>query len=211
MKMLKPSVAWEHGPTYKEALRIVEKAARTCYRSFDRSGPETAEPLIRHCINMGHESVLEHVSFGLRIVTDRGVMAELTRHRIGIAFSIESTRYCRYNGDIEFITPWWYEGKDSAFEKACTVAEESYKALLKNGLSPQGARAVLPLCLKTEIVVTANLREWRHIFHLRRSPAAHPDMRRVMDAAFWMAKTEYPVFFEDTVTEELWEKVILKG
>ena len=210
MRIIKPSVAWEHGPSYPEALRVVEMAARTCYKSFDKSGPETAEPLIRHCIKLGHESVLEHVAFGLRFITDRGVMAELTRHRVGIAFSIESTRYCRYSGDIEFITPWWYEGKDSAFEKACTVAEEAYKALLKNGLSPQGARAVLPLCLKTEIVVTANLREWRHIFKLRRSPAAHPDMRRVMEAAHEMAKTEYPVFFEDTVTEELWEKEITK-
>ena len=197
MKLIKPSVAWEHGPSYPEALRVVEMSARTCYKSFDKSGPETAEPLIRHCIKLGHESILEHVAFGLRLITDRGVMAELTRHRIGIAFSIESTRYCRYSGEIEFVRPWWYEDNDRMFENACSVAEVSYKALLKNGLSPQGARAVLPTCLKTEIVATANIREWRHIFRLRRSPAAHPDMRGLMDAAWEMARTNYPVFFEE--------------
>ena len=197
MKLIKPYVSWEHGPSYPEALRVVEMSARTCYKSFDKSGPETAEPLIRHCIKLGHESILEHVAFGLRFVTDRGVMAELTRHRTGIAFSIESTRYCRYNGEMEFVRPWWCGNNDRVFENACSVAEASYKALLKNGLSPQGARAVLPNCLKTEIVATANIREWRHIFKLRRSPAAHPDMRGLMDAAYEMARTNYPVFFED--------------
>lgn len=197
MKIIKPSVAWEHGPSYPEALRVVEMAARTCYKSFDKSGADTAEPLIRHCIKLGHESILEHVAFGLRLITDRGVMAELTRHRIGVAFSIESTRYCRYAGEIEFVSPWWYEDNDRVFENACRVAEVSYRALLKNGLSPQGARAVLPNCLKTEIVATANIREWRHIFKLRRSSAAHPDMKGLMDRAYEIARMNYPVFFEE--------------
>ena len=202
MRIIKPSVSWEHGPTYQEALRIVEMAARTCYRSFDKSGEHTAEPLIRHCIRLGHESILEHVAFGLRLITDRGVTHELVRHRIGVAFSQESTRYVRYNGEMEFIEPWWWEDSNideivsRHFANACEDAEDRYHEMLKHGAAPQAARAVLPNCLKTEIVATANLREWRHIFKLRRSPAAHPDMRGLMDAAHEMAKTNYPVFFE---------------
>ena len=202
MKLIKPSVAWEHGPSYTEALRVVEMSARTCYKSFDKSGPETAEPLIRHCIKLGHESILEHVAFGLRLVTDRGVTHELVRHRTGVAFSQESTRYVRYNGEMEFIEPWWWDddGIDEIvsrhFANACDDAEDRYHEMLKHGAAPQAARAVLPNCLKTEIVATANIREWRHIFRLRRSPAAHPDMRGLMDAAWEMAKTNYPVFFE---------------
>lgn len=202
MRIIKPSVSWEHGPTYQEALRVVEMAARTCYRSFDKSGPETAEPRIRHCIRLGHESILEHVAFGLRLITDRGVTHELVRHRIGVAFSQESTRYVRYNGEMEFIEPWWWgdDGIDEIvgrhFANACEDSEDRYHEMLKHGSAPQAARAVLPNCLKTEIVATANLREWRHIFRLRRSPAAHPDMRGLMDAAHEMARTNYPVFFE---------------
>ena len=203
MRIIKPSVAWEHGPTYQEALRIVEMAARTCYKSFDKSGPETAEPLIRHCIRLGHESILEHVAFGLRLITDRGVTHELVRHRIGVAFSQESTRYVRYNGEMEFIEPWWWDddGIDEIvshhFANACDDAEDRYHEMLKHGAAPQAARAVLPNCLKTEIVATANIREWRHIFKLRRSPAAHPDMRKLMDTAYEMAVVNYPVFFEE--------------
>ena len=200
MKLIKPSVRWEHGVEYADALRIVECAARTCYQSFHKAAESTAVTLIRQCIKRGHESVLEHVSFGLRLITDRGVTHELVRHRIGVAFSQESTRYVRYQ-DIEFIEPWWWDDRGKINERAAInvalmQAEESYQAMLNCGASPQAARAVLPNCVKTEIVVTANMREWRHIFRLRRSPAAHPDMRGLMDAAWEMAKTNYPVFFE---------------
>ena len=209
MTIIPPSVSFWHGPDYDEALSIVESAARTCYRSEDKAGEGTAEKLIRHCISRGHESVLEHVSFGMRIVCDRGVLAELTRHRIGVAFSVESTRYCNYGQHhIQFIEPWWWHNENetdgdcypwsaSPFINVCDKAEGAYKDLLKRGASPQAARAVLPLSLATTISMTANLREWRHIFKLRCDKAAHPDMRRVMCMALEFARDVYPVFFED--------------
>jgi len=209
MKIIKPSVEIVAMPDYPDALRIIEAAARTCYKSEDKIGPGSAEKLIRHCIKRGHESVLEHVGFTLKIVCDRGVMAELTRHRIGVAFSVESTRYCNYGQHhIQFIEPWWWHNENetdgdcypwsaSPFINVCDKAEGAYKDMLKRGASPQAARAVLPLALATTITITANIREWRHIFNLRCDSAAHPDMVRVMTMARDIAREKLPVFFED--------------
>lgn len=202
MKIIKPSVEIVAMPDYPEALRIIESAARTCYKSEDKIGPGSAEKLIRHCIKRGHESVLEHVGFTLKIVCDRGVMAELTRHRIGVAFSVESTRYVRYDGEMEFVEPWWWEDTDTLnaqiyFRASCVGAEEHYNGIIGHGLPPQAARAVLPMALATTISITANIREWRHIFKLRCDKAAHPDMVRVMTMARDIARGYLPVFFED--------------
>ena len=202
MKIIKPSVEIVAMPEYADALRIIEAAARTCYKSEDKIGPGSAEKLIRHCIKRGHESVLEHVGFTLRIVTDRGVLAELTRHRIGVAFSVESTRYVRYDGDMAFVEPWWWEDRDvdelcrRLFRVVCDDAEDIYLAMINNGMSPQAARAILPLSLATTITMTANIREWRHIFKLRCDKSAHPDMTRVMLMAWDIAQENLPVFFE---------------
>ena len=203
MKIIKPSVEIVAMPTYQEALRIIESAARTCYKSEDKICEGSAEKLIRHCIKRGHESVLEHVGFTLKIVCDRGVMAELTRHRIGVAFSVESTRYVRYDADMAFVEPWWWE--DSVVDEickrhfvvACEDAEDRYAEMIKYGLPPQAARAVLPMSLATTITMTANIREWRHIFKLRCDNAAHPDMGRAMTMAQDIARENLPVFFED--------------
>ena len=201
MKIIKPSVEIVSMPTYSEALRIIESAARTCYKSEDKIGEGSAEKLIRHCIARGHESVLEHVGFTLRIVTDRGVLAELTRHRIGVAFSVESTRYVRYDGEMEFVEPWNWNDRPSLVQyhylTAWSTSESSYISLVKLGESPQAARAVLPMELATTITMTPNIREWRHIFNLRCDKAAHPDMVRVMTMARDIARGKLPVFFED--------------
>lgn len=201
MELIKPSVTFVYGTSNNIALATIEMAARTCYQSFEKSGPGSAERLIRHCIQRGHESVLEHVSASINIVCDRGVTHELVRHRVGVAYSQESTRYVNYkNQDMEFIEPWWW-GENAQgqvrFANLCREAEHAYKAMIEFGMTPQSARAVLPNALKTEIVVTANIRAWRHIFRLRRDKAAHPDMRRVMDMAFDILSKMYPVFFED--------------
>lgn len=202
MKLIKPSVTFVYGPSNDIALAIIEQAARTCYQSFEKSGPGSAERLIRHCIQRGHESVLEHVAASLHIICDRGVTHELVRHRVGAAYSQESTRYVNYkDSDMEFIEPWWWGENtlaQAAFANTCKRAEHAYKTMIDDaGMAPQAARAVLPNALKTEIVVTANFRAWRHIFRLRRDKAAHPDMRRVMYMAFDILATTYQVFFED--------------
>lgn len=202
MIIVKPSVVPEYLPKYPEIVRLIERAARTCYKSEDKIGPGSAEKLISTCIRRGHESVLEHGNISLRFTTDRGVTHELVRHRVGVAYSQESTRYCDYkNGSIEFVEPWWFkdaaENDRSLFIEACRVSEKIYHEMRYHGMSPQAARAVLPNALKTEIVVTANVREWRHIFVLRCAAAAHPDMVRVMSMSKYILTNKYPVLFQD--------------
>lgn len=139
---------------------------------------------IRRIIKRGHESVLEHASASFRIVTDRGVTHELVRHRLA-SYSQESTRYCNYadgkfDGEITVVKPSTISDKARpTWELAVKEAERSYLEMIRVGEPAQVARSVLPTCLKAEIVMTANFREWRHFLKLRLEPAAHPDMRVV--------------------------------
>ena len=128
--------------------------------------------------------------YAAKFICDRGVSHELVRHR-PCSFAQESTRYVNYGGkDMEFIEPDEYgEGVDltqDRFKEACKLSERYYNDLLKYGdLSPQQARAVLSNALKTEIVVTADATEWKHIRKLRTAKSAHPDMQRVMNMMPW--------------------------
>lgn len=129
---------------------------------------------------------------------------EIVRHRLA-SYCQESTRYCNYGKDqfgaeITVIAPaWTSEGylPYTMWRKACLEAEEKYFALLNIGCTPQEARSVLPNSTKTEVVMTANLREWRHFIKLRISPAAHPDMRKIAKRLYDLLSLRYPVFFED--------------
>lgn len=169
-------------------LRLIELAGRTCYKSEDRASLESAGIFVSQiCNTFKHESVIEHAGMSVRFICDRGVSHELVRHRL-CAFSQESTRYCNYSkarfgNEITVIKPCFWDESSSAYvrwEKACMEAEASYFGLLSINASAQQARSVLPNSLKTEIVVTANMREWKHIFKLRTSDKAHPQMREIM-------------------------------
>ena len=201
MKIIEPSVQIIGTINGENMLKNIELAARNCYKSEDKIKDGSAARLITACIKRGHESILEHEKISVRIICDRGVMAELTRHRIGVAFSIESTRYCRYDGgDMVFIRPcFWKEGSAemSAWEIAMSKAEEEYNRLIELGAKPEEARDVLPLSLKTEIFMTANLREWRHIFKLRSAKAAHPQIKEVMNKLLSLFKEQVPIIFDD--------------
>lgn len=208
MKIIEPSVEFitpmdeEVG---RDMLRRVELIGRTCYKSEDRITAESAEKFVKALIKRGHESVLEHCSFTLRFICDRGISHEIVRHRLA-SYSQESTRYCNYGKDDEitvimpcFFTPGMrnYE----RWEESCSDAEDAYLDLLELGATPQEARAVLPNSLKTEVVMTANIREWRHFFRLRCSKAAHPQMRQVACMALRMCHLYMPVFFDDVYQE----------
>ena len=277
MKIIKPSVEFYGAvPTdYEGALRFIEMAGRTCYRSEDKITPDSAEAFGRKLIKAGHLAMVEHSNlvikkpfdiysppdyptefkylnvllaggfvyiggnltawyylgqhlewdaefvqpfnemygelFGLKVdedsysqweicphneipkelhrysakfICDRGVSHELVRHR-PCSFAQESTRYVRYDGNMEFIEPDgfmdWDENAAICMEEEFKRAELAYNYLLSNGgLKPQQARAVLPNALKTEIVVTADVAEWQHLFKLRCAPSAHPDFRRLV-------------------------------
>ena len=194
----------------------IERAGRTSHRS--EGPPEDREPFIRRLIAMGHESVLEHVAINAVIKTDRGVMAELTRHRVGVGFTISSTRYVRHDGDsapFEVIRPPFPErvpfdepgpraryGANPANcghrgERAMDEAAQNYLQLLCWGAPPELARSALPLCFASDIFMTGNVREWRLIFRQRTSEAAHPQMRSLMRDGLAQMKALYPVLFDD--------------
>lgn len=183
----------------EEILRHIELCGRICYKSEDKITPDSSLRFVGGLIKRGHESVLEHFSFSVRFVCDRGVTHEIVRHRIA-SYSQESTRYCNYEkaDSITFIKPFFLEGEAYAdWEKAMQNAEDSYMKLIREGAKPEQARSVLPNSLKTEIVMTANLREWRHFLKLRSASGAHPQIREVAIPLLNELKEKIPVVFDD--------------
>lgn len=203
MKEICASVVLEDELDGIAILRRIEKAGRTCYKSDSRISDDSYIPFVKKIIELGHESVLEHEKVTLRIICDRGVSHEIVRHRIG-SYSQESTRYCNYineefGKEITVITPlFWDEGSPllEIWRLAMLAAEKVYFNLLENGARPQEARSVLPHSLKTEIVVTYNLREWRHFLKLRTASASHPQMREVAAMCKDILKKSIPIVFD---------------
>jgi len=194
-------------------LNLIEVAGRTCYKSEEKITNDSAEKFVKMVTRRGHHSVIEHASVTVKIICDRGVTHEIVRHRL-CSFSQESTRYCNYKGGVTFVIPPWctelFEGNYN-FKQLCSDwsqatstwciamldAERQYQYLLSCNWSPQQARSVLPNSTKTEIVITANVREWRHIFTLRCSKASHPQMNEVMRPLHQEMKQLIPVIFDD--------------
>jgi len=201
-EILKPYVVFEDEVNGEEILKRLEKYGRVCYKSEDKIAPGTAQKLLAAIIQRGHESVLEHEKVTVRFVCDRGVTHELVRHRIA-SYSQESTRYCNYRTKgVRVIEPIFYlgEGNKTKYEEwleAMLDAERHYLRLLELGSTPQEARTVLPNSLKTEIVVTFNIREWRHFFKLRCSKAAHPQMRELTVPLLLQFQKKIPLLFDD--------------
>ena len=185
-------------------MKRLEEIGRVCYKSEDKITDDSYKKFLGNIIKRGHESVLEHCSITMKFICDRGVTHEIVRHRIG-SYSQESTRYCNYSNDkfgneITVIKPCFFgEGSDKykIWYLGCKDAETAYFNLIYEGATPQEARSVLPNSLKTEIVVTYNIREWRHFFKLRCSKAAHPQMREVAKMAFEQFYKYMPELFED--------------
>lgn len=204
MKVIEPKVEFISVIDGKAILKQIEQCGRVCYKSENNIAAGTAEKFVANIIKRGHEAVLEHFSFSVKFTCDRGVTHEIVRHRVA-SYCQESTRYCNYANDkfgseITVIKPLYLEpgtlGYDAWF-MACQTAEGAYFDLLDWGCSPQEARAVLPNSLKTEIIMTANLREYRHFFKLRCAKAAHPQMREVANMLLKMCKEQIPVVFDD--------------
>lgn len=204
MKIINPSYEIVDRLNKKEILEKLERCGRVCYKSEDKISETSSSDFVKMIKSRKHESVLEHVSFTVKFVFDRGVSHEIVRHRLA-SFSQESTRYCNYskgkfNKEITVIKPCFFDVGSEEYEAwSCAMqdAERAYFKLINLGASPQEARSVLPNSLKTEIYVTANLREWMHIFRLRTSAAAHPQMREVMCKLYDEVSTELPEIYED--------------
>ena len=187
-----------------EVLKKIERVARTCYKSEDYIKEGSAERLVKSLIDRGHEAMLEHYSFSVKFVCDRGVSHEIVRHRVA-SFAQESTRYCNYSKDkfgneLTFIKPcFWgeYSHEYISWCESMRDAEIKYFELLKLEVTPEQARSVLPNSIKTEIVMTSNLREWRHFLKLRTAQAAHPQMRELTIPLLKELKKKIPVMFDD--------------
>lgn len=208
MKIIKPSVDFITPINGSTILSRIEECGRVCYKSEGRIAPGSAEGFCRNIIKNGHEAVLEHCSFTVRFIVDRGVSHEIVRHRLA-SYCQESTRYCNYANDqfgaeITVIEPCYLAKNTQAYavwRRSCEAAERAYFRLLNIGLMPQEARAVLPNSLKTELCMTANIREWRHFLRLRCSPAAHPQMREVATQLLFLCHDAIPVLFDDIYGE----------
>lgn len=185
-------------------LKRLEQCGRVCYKSEAKITDTSAPAFVAGIIKRGHEAVLEHCSFTVKFICDRGVSHEIVRHRV-VSYCQESTRYCNYSkegfgSEITVIKPCFlhpYTDGFNLWEEGCLFAEQTYFNLLECGCSPQEARSVLPNSLKTEVVMTANIREWRHFLKLRCSPAAHPQMREVALILLDKLHSLIPVCFDD--------------
>lgn len=187
-------------------LKLIELAGRTAYKSEDNISDDisSAKRFINMIVKLGHESVLEHSLLTVRFTCDRGVSHEIVRHRMA-AYTQESTRYCNYASgkfgrEITFIAPSTLK-KDSIeyFEwyQACDEAEKNYIACMQLNMKPEQARAVLPMSVKTEVVMSANYREWRHFLKLRCAKTAHPDIRKLALELLCELQLRIPVVFDD--------------
>jgi len=204
MKVINPSheILWM--TEGNEILKRIELAGRTCYKSEDKIDDVSAQKFVKRILNAGHHSVIEHIYITVKFICDRGVTHELVRHRLA-SYSQESTRYANYSKEkfgeqITVIKPlFWDENtiEYSIWYEAMENAERVYMSLINSGASPEQARSVLPNSLKTEIVITCNIREWRHIFSLRCSSAAHPQIREIMLPLLSEFKNKIPVIFDD--------------
>lgn len=219
MKLIKPYYEILNEKDLFRASKEIEQAARTCYKSENKITETSHIDICKKLISLDHEAMLEFgPSITVKFVCDRGVSHELVRHRL-CSFAQESTRYCNYSKDkfdnqITFIIPYWIPNiKEGIYNhnpslsgpnpaeiiwfNTLLVSESSYNTLIEKGWQPQQARSVLPNSLKTEIVVKANIREWRHIFRQRCSLKAHPQMRELMIPLLQHFQKFATVLFED--------------
>ncbi len=203
MKIVEPWIEVEKFDGMK-IMKNIERACRTCYRSEGLITDTSYESLIKNCINRQHGSVLEHEKISVRICCDIGFYKDITRHRAGTAFSIESTRWCNYGKDkfeneIKFINPVHIKDPNNyACWKECMKNIETYyMAMSNNGAKPDELRMLLPHSTAAEITMTCNIREWRHILSLRCAKMTHPSIRQILIPLLLYFKQEMPCLFED--------------
>lgn len=192
----------------KKIMKKIERACRTCYRSEGNITEDSYKVLLKNCITRGHESVLEHEKVTVRIYDDVGSYKDLTRHRFA-SFSVESTRYCSYDKDkygneIAFVNPVYIENEEmyEIWKKTMQEIENSYIKMKELGASTDMCRNLLPHSTAAEYTMTANIREWKHIFSLRANNHVHPSIRQVMIPLLKYFKEQMPEIFDEIPYDE---------
>ena len=206
MKIIMPSFEIMSNMSSDNILKNIELYGRVCYKSEENVTIDSAKGFIENIIKNGHESVIEHEKVTVKIICDRGISHEIVRHRIA-SYSQESTRYCNYSQskfgrELTLIKPCFWNENSVEYQlwlQTMKTIEDNYNKLIDSGTKPEEARSILPNSLKTEIVVTMNLREWRHFFKLRTTCRAHPQMREVAIPLLKHFQGLIPVVFDDIV------------
>ena len=196
-------------------LELIETAGRTAYQSRDKATEGSAAKFVEMIINRGHESVIEHSSMTVEFNNvSRGFTHELVRHRLA-SFTQESTRYVD-ESDFKVVIPPTKDGDEKlielelpnkekikvSFNDWVNLNEQMYRGLRKADWIPEDARQILPIGIKSQIVITTNFREWRHVFKLRINPGAHWEIRRVMMNLLQEVREKVPVIFDDIKNEK---------
>jgi len=190
-----------------QAEDVIEKACRTCYLSFHRyNPPSSTEELIKKVIQKGHHSVLEHAYATFRIKGGSRVFThEMVRHRL-MSPSQESQRYVEYGKtkEFEFVIPPTVENTNlkDKFRKKALELKDFYEEMVKAGVPKEDARYILPNATVSEIVISANFRELRHIFEVRCVERAHWEIREICLEMLKIMKKEAPIVFWDFVIDE---------
>lgn len=218
MKIISPNVevinfSWKENP-----LLEIEKIARTCYKSENNITENSSTNFVKTLLKHGHEAMIEHLTITVKIICDRGISHELVRHRIA-SYAQESTRYCNYNNEkfgyeLTFIKPLFWGETDPKFHGwkwVMETLERKYFQFLAAGAKPEEVRSILPNSLKTEIIVSMNLREWRHFFKLRCVKQAHPQMREISIPMLFKFKELISIIFDDIEFDKEFESKYLKG
>jgi thymidylate synthase (FAD) len=195
-----------------ELLKKIEWCARISHRSEDAVTENSYDRFLRSVVlSHGDWSVVEHASVSVDMYVDRGITHEIVRHRL-FSFTQESTRFVNYEKKIpaSFVCPIPEEEQTltvvppdceltvyDEWRGAIHAAELGYRQLIRKGVSPQVARSVFPNALASRIIVTGNLRNWRHFLLMRTTKECHPQMRDVTIPLLEEFKEKIPIFYED--------------
>jgi len=210
MRIISPSFEIIGAVDGDAILKEIERIGRVCYKSEDKISSDSFGKFVRMILASGHESVIEHSRVSVKVICDRGVSHEIVRHRIA-SYSQESTRYCNYfkakfGKELTLIKPFFWDDDVDKYKiwlETMQVIENNYNRLVESGAKPEEARSILPNSFKTEIVITMNLREWRHFFKLRTSKEAHQQMREIAIPMLKEMHSLIPAIFEDIVSSHL--------
>ena len=186
-------------------LKDIERVGRVCYKSESNITQDSYIKFCKMLRDRGHEAMIEHSQLSVKFIVNRAIANEIVRHRL-FSFAQASTRYINYSKDkfgneIKVIEPEELLPSNSSvyqfWYNSCKNAEDAYMALLYDNVKPEIARDVLPLSTATEIVVTGNIREWRHFFSLRCDTKAHPQLVSISRTLLNDLKSKIPVLFDD--------------
>lgn len=181
-------------------LRKIEWCGRISHRSEDAQGADSWDRFIRAIVlQHGDWSIVEHAIATVDMLVDRGITHEIVRHRL-FSFTQESTRFVNYEKKMAasfIMPPDLNEAQRVSWERNIGQAEMSYREAISQGCAPQIARSVFPNALASRIIVTGNLRNWRHFLLMRTTKEAHPQMRQVTIPLLAEFQAKIPILFED--------------